>query len=103
MVGVFSSMANRFRQWAQRALAALRRELGGKCSVRRCKATDQLEFDCIIPVGHEHHEWETNRRAVFYRRQHREGNLQLLCDYHHRKKSAKEQDWRISAKKDDPF
>lgn len=65
------------RKWAYAVLSKLRATLGGVCAT--CGTDADLEFDCIEPQGDKHHRWETNRRAVFYRRQHGVGNLQLLC------------------------
>lgn len=82
---------NRYRAWAIRALGNLRLALGATCAY--CGATDDLQFDCIIPQGDKHHRWETNRRACFYRRQFAANNLQLLCADCHGIKSATEQGW----------
>lgn len=78
-------MANRYRRWAQGVLIALRAELGGRCWV--CGSQEHLEFDCKEPRGDKHHKWETNRRAVFYRREKLAGNLALLCASCHAEKS----------------
>jgi len=51
--------------------------LGKKCRV--CGETNDLEFDCIEPVGSFHHGKSTDYRATFYWNQFRKGNLQLLC------------------------
>lgn len=82
---------NRYRRWAEQALAALRDALGGHCS--NCGGSEQLEFDCREPRGDRHHRFETNRRACFYRREHAAGNLQLLCRDCHEEKSKAEQYW----------
>lgn len=79
---------NRFRRWATERLELLREELGYRCA--RCSRCHQLEFDCIIPQGDKHHRFETNRRAVFYYRQHKQGNLQLLCCDCHKRKTRNE-------------
>lgn len=82
---------NRFRRWATKGMDSLRDALGAKCA--QCGGSDELEFDCIIPQGDKHHKWETNRRYVFYKRQHEQKNLQLLCRVDHEKKSRGEQYW----------
>lgn len=68
------------KDWARRQTKILRRILGGKC--KRCGTRKDLEFDCIVPQGSEHHEMEWSWRLCFYRRQLAAGNLQLLCSKH---------------------
>ena len=63
--------------WARSARARLREALGSYCA--KCGATTHLEFHCIVPQGHEHHGAGITARTCFYRRQHRNHNLQLLC------------------------
>lgn len=60
--------------------------LGGKCA--ECGTTENLEFDCIHPCGDKHHRYSTCQRMSFYHRQHREGNLQILCRPHNIEKSV---------------
>jgi len=79
-------MAKRQKVWAQKARAALRETLGGVCA--SCPQRDGLEFDCIEPRGDAHHRMDTSARVCFYRKQHREGNLQMLCPRCHAKKTA---------------
>lgn len=82
-------MASRQIEWAHRAKEHLRLSLGYKCAV--CgKVTKHLQFDCIIPRGHKHHRMEFSWRISFYRKEHKNGNLQLLCPVHHQIKSATE-------------
>lgn len=88
-------MAKRQREWAQRALFCLFEELGSRCASCGTFGEEEdvrggLEFDCIEPQGDAHHRWETGRRASFYRRQHAERNLQLLCFDCHLAKSRTE-------------
>src|SRR5512147_3126229 len=87
--GGLAAVANRSRIAAQRVLADLKRRLGEMC--HWCWAGEGhgviLEFDCIAPEGDEHHRWETNRRAYFYRRLFRRHGLQLLCQECHAKKT----------------
>lgn len=92
---------NRHRLWAVSVLNALKAALGAKCAL--CPRTVQLEFDCITPRGDTHHRWETNRRSVFYKREHAAGNLQLLCRSCHEAKSKKEQYWLWNQAADCPF
>lgn len=81
-------MGMRQRDWARKAGKELRRALGGRCVV--CGTTRRLQFDCIVPQGDTHHKMEWSARISFYRRQHREKNLQLLCKPDHETKSSKE-------------
>ena len=80
---------NRHRRWAVQVLEDLKELLGSECAGCGgvlCGNAD-MEFDCIEPRGHLHHRWETNRRAVFYRREFRAGNLQRLGRACHERKS----------------
>lgn len=70
-------MALRQREWAERETLRLRVILGNKCA--NCGSTRELEFDCILPKGHKHHKIEWSWRLSFYRRELKNGNLQLLC------------------------
>jgi 5-methylcytosine-specific restriction endonuclease McrA len=81
-------MAKRQVQWAREALQRLRLALGMRCRV--CGSTEQLEMDCIVPQGHHHHAAGMTARACFYRKMARQGNLQLLCQPCHTRKSATE-------------
>lgn len=83
-------MSARGRDWAKRSKAALLEELGGKCV--ECGMSDKLEFDCIIPCGHDHHKGSTQQRICFYRRQHYQfKNIQILCSLHNRIKANADQ------------
>ena len=55
-----------------------------------CGTDENLEFDCIWPRGHRHHRGDASQRMCFYRRQFREGNLQVLCNFCNAKKGDKE-------------
>jgi len=79
-------MGQRQKDWARRARKALRALLGGRCAL--CGSRRKLEFDCISARGHRHHRIEVSARTSFYRLQHSEGNLQLLCSACHGDKSA---------------
>ena len=65
------------KEWARRKRRELVAVLGGVCAW--CGTAEQLEFDCIRPMGDRHHKYDTSHRMSFYRRQHAAGNLQLLC------------------------
>jgi 5-methylcytosine-specific restriction endonuclease McrA len=83
-------MAKRQKRWARQERQRLRVRLGTRCAV--CGTTASVEFDCILPQGHEHHRMDAATRTLFYRRQVSAGNLQLLCEKCHAKKTANEQD-----------
>lgn len=70
-------MASRQREWARQKREELFDALGRICA--RCGAEHDLSFDCIVPMGHEHHRIEWSCRLSFYRRMHEVGNLQVLC------------------------
>lgn len=65
------------KEWAKRKRRELMALLGNVCA--HCGADENLEFDCISPRGHRHHRGDASQRMCFYRRQFREGNLQVLC------------------------
>lgn len=56
---------------------ALLELLGAKC--RACGTKEKLEFDCVKPMGDEHHHLEWSHRISWYRQQAAAGNLQVLC------------------------
>ncbi len=72
-------MGKRQRDWARKETERLRTLLGGQCV--KCEATEELEFDLIIPKGNSFHsdEMEWSWRMSFYRRELAQGNVQLLC------------------------
>lgn len=70
-------MARRHKLWAKKKRAQMVLALGGKC--RCCGTAEDLTFDCIVPQGHTHHSGSAPERICFYRKQMRNGNLQLLC------------------------
>jgi single-strand DNA-binding protein len=76
------------KEWARRKRRELRAALGGICA--ECGTNRRLEFDCKEPRGDTHHRYDTSQRMSFYRREHRDGNLQLLCSRCHSRKSAQE-------------
>ena len=70
-------MAQRQRLWAARERLRLLRLYGNKCNY--CGETANLTFDCIKPQGDAHHRASGPERIIFYRKQARAGNLQVLC------------------------
>ncbi len=70
-------MAQRQKKWAHAWRARLVAILGAKCNA--CGATTELELDCVVAAGDAHHKMELSHRMSFYRKQWRNGNLQLLC------------------------
>lgn len=70
-------MARRQKDWAARAREKLMAELGGRCV--ECGSRRRLEFDCVTPMGGAHHKYDPSWRMSFYRQQHKENNLQILC------------------------
>jgi 5-methylcytosine-specific restriction endonuclease McrA len=79
-------MAKYHKEWARRQRILLLFELGGRCV--KCGVTEDLEFDCIKPMGDTHHKYDTSQRMSFYRQQWREKNLQVLCERCHNRKTA---------------
>ncbi len=82
-------MAAMQREWARRKRDELRAMLGGKCAKcgTRGSIKNGLEFDCKEPRGDRHHRIEWSSRMSFYKREHEQGNLQLLCKRCHGFKS----------------
>ena len=70
-------MAKAQKEWARRQRRALMAELGEVCVF--CGSVLNLEFDCKKPMGDAHHRYDTSHRMSFYRKQHANGNLQVLC------------------------
>ena len=81
-------MAKKQKVWARRARRKLMEELGEVCVF--CGSTIDLEFDCKKPMGHAHHRYDTSQRMCFYRKQHANGNLQVLCGTCNRRKGDNE-------------
>ena len=81
-------MGLRQRIWARKQRLLLRRKLGMKCNHCSSKFYMKLEFDCIKPIGDSHGRKEWSWRMSIYRYQFSVGNLQLLCDKCHNKKSG---------------
>lgn len=82
-------MGIRQRRWARDKRVELELYLGSVCKC--CGIDRNLEFDCIVPQGSEHHRIEWSWRISFYNRQYKERNLQLLCAKCHQRKTAADQ------------
>jgi 5-methylcytosine-specific restriction endonuclease McrA len=76
------------KQWARQKRFELLFLLGGHCV--ECGTEEDLTFDCKHPCGDAHHRMDTSHRMSFYRRQHREKNLQILCRKCNTKKSVQD-------------
>lgn len=87
--------------WARNARFNLLFKLGGCCA--QCSTTKELEFDCITPQGHFHHAIGMVHRMVFYRKQHAEGNLQILCRRCNRKKVKSDLVYLRQKAENEPF
>jgi hypothetical protein len=83
-------MGKRQKEWARQARFRLQFLLGGQC--RKCGSVETLCFDCIEPRGDFHHRLDTSARMSFYHREHKAGNLQLLCAECNGIKSLQEQE-----------
>jgi 5-methylcytosine-specific restriction endonuclease McrA len=79
-------MAKRHKRRAKERRIELLMILGYSCA--KCGSEDDLEFDCIVPQGDQHHRYDTSQRMSFYHKQYKLGNLQILCTHCHRKKSV---------------
>lgn len=79
-------MAKYHKAWARRKRLELMFKLGGCCAW--CGTSRNLTFDCKHPQGDTHHRYDPSQRMSFYHRQHREGNVQILCKRCNTKKSV---------------
>jgi len=70
-------MAKRHKRRAKLVRWQLMNLLGRRCTF--CRTKQDLEFDCIQPMGDAHHRLDTDRRMKFYCQQFLASNLQLLC------------------------
>ena len=71
-----------------------------------CQTDQDLDFDCKEPQGDRHHRMDASARMCFYHRQHKLGNVQLLCRTKcHKIKNAEEERKRQQQEKEDnePF
>ena len=98
-------MGLRQRKWARKTKLRLRTALGNRCVI--CHSQSNLEFDCVLPLGDNHGKKEYSWRMSIYNRQHRDGNLQLLCDFCHNLKSIGDnnllREYKRLTKKNNPF
>lgn len=74
-------MGRRQTEWAVRALAQLIQALGGECE--QCGEDDpyELEIDHINGRDWTPSKVSSSQRVSIYRREAREGKLQVLCHY----------------------
>jgi 5-methylcytosine-specific restriction endonuclease McrA len=77
-------MGKRQRDWARRAYDRLILQLGGKCE--KCGSLSALTIDHIEGCDFEHKAVEWSYRVSIYRREAKEGKLQVLCGKCNRKK-----------------
>lgn len=70
-------MGRRQRVWAKAARKRLMLILGDRCAA--CGAGEDLTFDCVAPRGDAHHGGNAEARILFYLREMRCGNVQVLC------------------------
>lgn len=96
-------MGRRQREWAHKRRAILIVLLGSKCIDCGEEDKDLLEFDCIIPQGHDHHIMERSHRMSFYRVQIAVDNLVLRCKPCHEAKSKKERAGQEPENVEEPF
>ncbi len=71
-------MAKRQRAWARRAYDRLIIELGGRCA--QCGSVSALTIDHVDGCDFDHNTVEWSHRISIYRREAKEGLLQVLCD-----------------------
>jgi hypothetical protein len=70
-------VAKRQRDWARRAYDRLIVELGGVCA--ECGSASGLTIDHIDGCDYYHQNYEWSYRISVYRREAKEGKLQVLC------------------------
>ena len=73
--------------WAQKARKRLLTELGGKCVV--CGATERLHIDHIHGKDWIANKHSQGHRLSIYRREAKQGLLQILCKFHNESKPKK--------------
>lgn len=74
-------MSKQVKEWARRARYALIYELGGKCVVPECgeEEYEKLTFDHIDGKDWETTGLSTDQRMTIYRREHKLGLIQVMC------------------------
>lgn len=70
-------MGLRQRRWAKKAYEKLLLQLGGRCV--QCGRLDELSIDHIDGCEWTRHRVEWSHRVSIYRREAKEGKLQVLC------------------------
>jgi 5-methylcytosine-specific restriction endonuclease McrA len=70
-------MARRQREWAKRARAALIAQMGGVCE--RCGSREDLEVNHIFGRDWQLRDYDPSGRVAVYRREFREGLINVLC------------------------
>lgn len=70
-------MGRRQRTWAKRAYDRLLLQLGGRCAL--CGSLSGLSIDHIDGCTYIHSKLEWSHRISVYRREAKEGKLQVLC------------------------
>jgi len=85
-------MGKRQREWARRAYDRLIVELGGKCV--QCGSLSALTVDHIEGCEYAHETVEWSYRVSIYRREAKEGKLQVLCATCNQKKGRPDPDSR---------
>ena len=85
-------MGKRQRRWARAAYDRLIIELGGVCV--KCGAVSALTIDHIDGCDYYHEKLEWSYRVSVYRREAKEGKLQVLCETCNQKKGRPDPDSR---------
>lgn len=98
-----SNMSKYHKIWAKKRRRYIKGLLGYRCNlcgIHELLKEDLLDpktqkpillvFDCIIAQGDKHHKGSTDQRMIFYWKQYKANNLQLLCEKCHDKKSSAE-------------
>ena len=71
-------MGKRQRDWARKAYDRLIVDLGSQCV--KCKSLAALTIDHIDGCDYDHSSLEWSHRISVYRREAKEGKLQVLCE-----------------------
>ena len=76
-------------KWARDKRDELFLLMGGAC--KRCGTGDKLQFDHIKPLDWIPSAFSWSQRIKMYQEEHQAGNLQLLCDSCHGKKTREQE------------
>ena len=79
-------MGARQQAWAKRVWNEMVEALGGICYHKDCDETDDLQIDHIAGKDWTANKVEWSWRMSIYRKEMKEGKLQLLCQFHNAKK-----------------